>query len=78
MREERGFHTLRTVPRDSGTHAADPSRRNLTLVVVGRFAPFGSSVRLLTRAVGDWTSRSGGDRRVPGVVFPDGKVPLAR
>ena len=65
MREERGFHTLRTVPRDSGTHAADPSRRTLTLVVVGRFAPFGSSVRLLTR-------------RVQGVVVPDGKVPLAR
>ena len=78
VREERGFHTLRTVPRDFGTHAADPSRRNLTLVVVGRFAPFGSSVRLLTRAVGDWTLRSGGDRRVHGVVFPDGKVPLAR
>ena len=54
------------------------SRRNLTLVVVGRFAPFGSSVRLLTRAVGGWALRSGGDRRVQGVVFPDGKVPLAR
>ena len=50
----------------------------VTLVVVVCFAPSGSSVRLLTRAVGDWTSRSVGDRRVHGVVFPDGKVPLAR
>ena len=49
-----------------------------TLVMVVCFVTYGSSVRQLTRAVGDWTLRSCGDRRVQGVVFPGGKMPLVR
>jgi hypothetical protein len=49
-----------------------------TFVMVVCFAPCGSPVRLLTRAVGDWVLRSRGDRRVQGVFFPGGKMPLVR